>query len=68
MKSVSEIYILGHSLGDIDLPYFREIIKKINNEIEWKIYAYSLSEEKYYSEKMRKLGITNFRFLIWDDL
>ncbi|MDG6160268.1 hypothetical protein NF705_06935 [Lactococcus formosensis] len=55
-------------MGDIDLPYFREIIKKINNEIEWKIYAYSLSEEKYYSEKMRKLGITNFRFLIWDDL
>jgi hypothetical protein len=35
---VQQIFIMGHSVADVDLPYFREIIKNIDaKSIQWKI-------------------------------
>ena len=37
LTHIDKIIIIGHSLSDIDMPYFQEIYKKANNVKEWKI-------------------------------
>lgn len=58
LKYVDEIFVLGHSMGDIDLPYFKKIVASINkNKVLWKISYYGCTEEdknkdKKYKEKI----------------
>ena len=55
---VKEIYILGHSLSEVDIPYLKEIIKNIDmKEVQWKISAHSNHELIHHKEEMNKLGI-----------
>ena len=35
LHSINEIYILGHSLSKVDLPYFEEIIKSVHPGAKW---------------------------------
>lgn len=35
LKYVENIYILGHSLSEVDLPYFEEISKNVHNDSNW---------------------------------
>lgn len=43
LNNVSEIFILGHSMGDVDKEYFREIACRVQSNSRWNI--------SYYSEK-----------------
>jgi hypothetical protein len=46
ISDIEKIIIIGHSLSDIDMPYFKEIVKKAVNVREWKI-TYSKKEYLY---------------------
>ncbi len=35
LTSVTDVWILGHSLGDVDAPYFRELMKRVNPSARW---------------------------------
>jgi len=35
LSSVSEIYVLGHSLAQVDEPYFRAVINNVNPNAQW---------------------------------
>jgi len=52
-----EIFILGHSLSDIDLPYFEEIFKNSSPNAEWKVSYYNGEEGKKHFETLISLGI-----------
>ena len=61
LYNIKEIYIIGHSLNEIDLPYFKEIKDNIKNNVEWVLffkdkcdYSKNLKEKK---EVFRKIGI-----------
>lgn len=43
LESIRDIVVVGHSLSDVDYPYFKEIIKYNKNSIElkWQISWYS---------------------------
>ncbi|MNJ48788.1 hypothetical protein D3C77_439930 [compost metagenome] len=52
----STIRIIGHSVNDIDLPYFKEIAKSTNNA-KWQIYCYRPDESEHYMRQLLKCGI-----------
>lgn len=52
----STISIIGHSLNNIDLPYFKEIAKNTNTA-KWEIYCYRLEESDHYVQQLLKCGI-----------
>lgn len=52
----STISIIGHSLNDIDLPYFEEIAKNTNNA-KWTIYCYRLEDRDHYLQQLVKCGV-----------
>jgi len=45
LRSVKRIYVLGHSMSRVDLPYFCEIIKNIDHEKTRWIISYHESKE-----------------------
>ncbi|WP_446788358.1 bacteriophage abortive infection AbiH family protein [Macellibacteroides fermentans] len=45
MKNIKEVIIIGHSLGKVDIPYFEEIFKRINNsKVKW-IATYHIEKD-----------------------
>lgn len=39
-EQVTTLCFYGHSLGDIDLPYFENIKKMVSSDAQWKFYIY----------------------------
>lgn len=58
LENISEIYILGHSLGDGDMAYLREIIKYINKlSVKWYITYYKESDKDKFYNTISVLGV-----------
>ncbi|KQK26096.1 hypothetical protein AR438_10975 [Chryseobacterium aquaticum] len=57
IREVSEIIVLGHSLNSIDLPYFKEIKKKVKDISKWNISFYYDSERDEHLKTLLKMGI-----------
>jgi hypothetical protein len=45
LKSIRYIVVIGHSLSDIDKPYFARVLQKVNKYAQWFISAYSDSDK-----------------------
>ena len=56
LKGVNEIYVLGHSFGKVDWPYF-EVIRKISKEAKWNVYYFHVSDKKAFNCLNEKLKI-----------
>lgn len=57
LPDIKKIVVIGHSLSDVDYPYFEEIIKNNRNSAEMKWYiswhsAENLGKIKKFAEKM----------------
>jgi len=60
LEQVNEIHILGHSLSNIDLPYFEMINKKTNaNCPKWYFSYYSTEELEHHKKQLLSLGVPN---------
>jgi hypothetical protein len=57
IKQYDEINIFGHSLSDIDMPYFKEIYNQSRKDTIWKVSYYCLIEKKQHFIKLMELGV-----------
>lgn len=72
---ISCIYILGHSLNDIDMPYFHKLNESVSSECLWNIVYYA--DDKDDKDRNRKTAISamkvmgvdeeRYRLLTWDE-
>ena len=53
LSNISEIIVIGHSLNEIDLPYYKMILSKVSDETIWNI-SFKDSEDKKDSYKAKK--------------
>lgn len=58
---VKYIYVLGHSLGDVDIPYFKAVNKANDcpEQIYWHVSYYSDKEKQNLEDIMRKRIISD---------
>lgn len=58
ISNVEKVFILGHSLSDIDKPYFLKIIKSIwNKNIEWNV-SYNYEDDiESHKKKLKDFGL-----------
>ncbi len=54
---VSKIIIIGHSLSQIDMPYFKTILNTYPNAY-WKCYSYSAPEASEHETKLLDIGVS----------
>lgn len=58
LRNLKEIYVLGHSLSSVDVPYFEQIINRIDKvTVRWVVSYYNQEEVAHHSEAFAALGI-----------
>lgn len=73
LRGIRTIIILGHSLGDVNMPYFNAIYEANDcaAKIKWYMSHYNDSEKRALEEKLRsevigdKSSITMFKMEEW---
>ncbi|MGU9851120.1 bacteriophage abortive infection AbiH family protein [Pseudomonas koreensis] len=58
LEGISTINVIGHSLNEIDLPYFEEIVK-IVKYAKWNVYCYKFEECDRYPKQLIKCGVNS---------
>lgn len=61
-----EVIIIGHSLGEVDLPYFKELAKKYPN-IPWTVSYYEEIDKKHFEKAIKNLEIHEFKVMHIDN-
>jgi hypothetical protein len=56
-KGFSKIIIIGHSLNEIDMPYFKTILNAFPNAY-WKCYSYSAHEASAHETRLLDIGVS----------
>jgi Bacteriophage abortive infection AbiH len=60
LRDISEIIVIGHSLNDVDLPYFREIARNAT-DCNWVVYCYDGSDWQHHPKQLIHCGVTKDR-------
>ncbi|MDI9357609.1 MAG: AbiH family protein [Phycisphaerales bacterium] len=59
LKSIRKVFILGHSLADIDKKYFNEILISISNSAVWLLSYHTPNEKETRRKRLNEFGIKN---------
>lgn len=58
LKELEHIYVLGHSLASVDIPYFKEIVKNIDiKSTLWTVSYFSEDEREHHLKTTMDLGV-----------
>jgi len=57
LKETDKVYILGHSLSEVDQPYFVKLIASVHSKTKWFVTYYSEEERKAHIKVLVELGI-----------
>lgn len=68
IPKITAVVVLGHSLGEVDLPYFELVHDFSTDSATWNFSYYSESDKDNINEKTRILNIKNHRIGTIDDL
>lgn len=62
LSSVDTIYILGHSISDIDINYFLTIKQSVHNNARWLVSFYDDEDREIKRNKLQQLKIPDSNF------
>jgi hypothetical protein len=70
LKPINQIYVLGHSLSDVDKKYFEEILKSVSKRAVWIVSYFSVNEKTARRTRLIDLGINDRQIVLvqMDDL
>ena len=57
LSDIENIYVLGHSISQVDIKYFETILKIVKSNTKWIVTYYSDFEKKKHLETLTELGI-----------
>lgn len=57
MGNVQDIYVIGHSCGEIDYPYFRDVKASVAKDAQWHFNPYSEEDSNRIDLLKRTIGI-----------
>lgn len=70
LKNINEVTILGHSLAEVDLPYFVKIRDSVDPDTFWKASYYGSNEKSSHEKTLSSIQIpvTNIKAVTIDKL
>lgn len=70
LHDVTEIFVLGHSMANVDMPYFHEIKANVQPDAMWTLSIYSQVDKQRKNEAIQELQLQdeNVHFIELDDL
>lgn len=70
LNKVGEVIVLGHSMANVDMPYFQKIKDNINSDTTWRISVFDGHDyqRKLAAVEKLKLGKRNVQFFHLQDI
>lgn len=70
LSNVENVYVLGHSISEVDIKYFETVQNIIKKDAKWFVTYYSDYEKQKHLETLTRLGIEtkNLKQLKMEDL
>lgn len=62
LKKVKKVYVLGHSLNYIDMPYIKFICCHMDSRVKWEIAYYNEKDRINYQEIMKNIAKKNIDY------
>ncbi len=59
LGEVEEVFVLGHSLSSVDLPYFEKIANSVRIEANWRVSFFEDDSRDTFRETLNSIGINN---------
>lgn len=59
LDKISDIYVVGHSCGEVDYPYFRKVKSSVAQDAEWLFNPFSDKDEMNIGLLNKAIGINN---------
>ena len=59
LNKISDIYVVGHSCGEVDYPYFREVKSSVAQDAEWHFNPFSDKDKVNIGLLRNAIGIDN---------
>ena len=59
LGNIDEVYVLGHSLAGVDLPYFQKLEQSVRPDAKWVATFYDPDDEEVHCDTLTELGIAN---------
>ena len=63
LSGISTVSVIGHSLNEIDLPYFKAVARNAKSA-KWVIYFHKPEDEDYHIEQLLKCGVQRGKIAI----
>lgn len=61
LSSVAQVHVLGHSLAQVDEPYFRAVLDNVNINAQWTVSFHSDGAETWAAAKSMGIPSANMR-------
>lgn len=70
LKDVEKIYVYGHSISQVDIPYFEEIVKYISKDTKWEVSYYDDESVNNLKQSLLDIGVLeeNITFIRLEDI
>lgn len=68
LSNIRQIIVLGHSLNDVDFPYFDKIIQKTGKNALWKYSFYNTEDIERINKFIDRTGLINTKTIHFDEL
>lgn len=65
LKRVNQVFVVGHSFGEVDLPYFKKVLDSIQENAVWNIYYYNEEEANAFKDKISSVGVRPKQIIMW---
>ena len=57
LSTVNQIFIIGWSAGDVDIPYLHKIKNSVSKDAKWTVYYYNELAKESIESAFKKIGI-----------
>lgn len=64
LGNIDEVMVYGHSIEEVDIPYFEEVKKNVDQNAQWKFYCHDECKVGHYENVAERFGITEDRYTI----
>lgn len=68
LSNVKDVYVLGHSMSEVDLPYFEKIKQNLPLYAKWHISVFGEVDINNKKQAVDRLGLGNVDFIRMESL
>lgn len=68
LNNINEIYVLGHSISEVDISYFQKVKESVSDKTIWNVSYYNEQSIPHLRNALNSIGVININFFKLNDI